>query len=395
MQAPPRRRLQHYGQLAFAGVVLACYAQVTFIDLPHVRAQPDQILAVFAMGILYTLLFSFHGTICDNRPPGVRTTYYIAQCVLVIAAIFVSPSRGLFGSLALPLVSQAMFELDWRGAAAVSLCIFVACVGVFYLPFGWSGVWRSLVLYVPIFLFVIMFTLVAMQAMSARAAAERLSGELAEANEKLRAHAVAVEELATVRERNRVAREIHDGVGHYLTVIKVQLDAAAALLPRDPKRAEDSVLKAAGLAADALADVRRSVSALAADSARPLLVDSLRELATLSVPAASLTIEGQPRALGVAAEHALYRTAQEGLTNVRKHAGGASHAAVMLDFRQPRVVRLAVVDDGRGPPARTENASNGGFGLRGLRERLTLMGGTVKAGTQAGGGFRLEVEIPV
>jgi signal transduction histidine kinase len=391
MQFAPRRHVELYGLLAFAGVVLACYAQLTFIDLIQTNIRPGQLVGLFALGLGYALLFSFSGVLCDHRAPGLRVAYYVVQLSLVGAALLLSPSRGFFGVLAMPLVGQAIFEFGARGASAVTVAAFAANVGVFALAYGWGGLWRSLLAYVPIYLFVVSFSVLAKQATISKENAERLSRQLAEANEKLRAHAASAEELATTRERNRLAREIHDGVGHYLTVIKVQLDAAAALLPSDPPRATESVQKAARLAADALGDVRRSVSALAADSVRPPLLDTLRQLTSDAMPAPALQIEGSPRALDAVAEHALFRAAQEGLTNVRKHAGATS-ATLTLDFRLPGRVRLTIADNGRGLPA--DMARGSGYGLRGLRERIALLGGSVVAGNAPGGGFALTVEVP-
>jgi signal transduction histidine kinase len=109
------------------------------------------------------------------------------------------------------------------------------------------------------------------------------------------------------------------------------------------------------------------------------------------MPAPALQIEGSPRALDAVAEHALFRAAQEGLTNVRKHAGATS-ATLTLDFRLPGRVRLTIADNGRGLPA--DMARGSGYGLRGLRERIALLGGSVVAGNAPGGGFALTVEVP-
>jgi signal transduction histidine kinase len=140
--------------------------------------------------------------------------------------------------------------------------------------------------------------------------------------------------------------------------------------------------------------VRRSVGTLAADAARPTLIDTIRQLAHDCDGAATVQIEGQPRPLAAAAEHALFRTAQEGLTNVRKHAG-ATAATLTLDFRDPRRVRLTLVDNGRGDTAALAAPGAGsGFGLRGLRERIALLGGQVSTGPAPAGGFALTAELP-
>jgi len=243
--------------------------------------------------------------------------------------------------------------------------------------------------YSAAFAFTIAFTIITKQALNARAQQEKLRLEIEAANTQLRAAAAQTEELATTRERNRVAREIHDGVGHYLTVVKTQLDAAAALIPHRPAEARTAVEKAAKLTAEALDDVRRSVGALRTDAPRLPLPEALRELVAHGEPVPTLAIEGAPRPIAPGIEHALFRAAQEGLTNIRKHARATS-ALVRLDFRTPSRVVLELSDNGVG----ANGAPGSGFGLQGLRERIEVIGGKVDAANRLEGGFALRVEVP-
>src|SRR5262249_47983108 len=115
--------------------------------------------------------------------------------------------------------------------------------------------------YVAALVFVGVFTRIAVKERKARAEVERLAVQLSEANGKLRQYAVQVEELATTKERNRLAREIHDSLGHYLTVINVQIEAARAVLSSDHNRALDMLQRAQSLTQEGLTAVRRSVAA--------------------------------------------------------------------------------------------------------------------------------------
>jgi signal transduction histidine kinase len=101
-------------------------------------------------------------------------------------------------------------------------------------------------------------------------------------------------------------------------------------------------------------------------------------------------VEGAARSLPSGIEHALYRAAQEGLTNIRKHAT-ATRAEIALDFRATDRVSLSVIDNGRG-----SNGANkgGGFGLLGIRERIEVLGGRVESGNGSTGGFSLKIEVP-
>lgn len=385
---PPSPRTSLYAQLAFASVVLATFSQI-FFETQFINTAPWRVVVTFSLGALHTALISSTQALTRHRPPFWLYAYFALQTTIVCAMIWCSPVRGFFAIIALPLVGQAVFHLGALGIALVSLACYATSIAIWVNPYGMNGALRAAATYLPGYLFSLVFTIISRQAIKARGHAEKLSKELAAANDLLRVQAAQAEELATARERNRLAREIHDGVGHYLTTIRVQLDAATALAPIDPARAADSIAKANRLAAEALDDVRRSVSTLASDTPRPPLADSLRTLAADATPAPVLTVAGAPRTLSPAAEHALYRAAQEGLTNVRKHSAATS-AAVTLDFSATDRVRLSVVDNGRG----SSSTGSCGYGLRGLRERIALLGGEVSAGPAREGGFRLEVEIP-
>ncbi len=375
-----------YGAFAFGSIVLTCFGGYFFTSRFY---QPAEFVPwVWLLGCLYValgLLSEDYGRLFPRAP---RFAYYATQLSILTALVFLSPARGFFGMIVLPVASQAVFDLRPRWAAAVGTYLFGVCIGVWGFDFGWRAAFEASMNYAAGFAFTIAFTLITKRALDAREKSEALSGELAEANARLRAHAAQTEELATTRERNRLAREIHDGVGHHLTVVKTELDVAAATCERDPAGAKARVEKAARLVAEALDDVRRSVGSLRADRARPPLVEAVRQLAAHGEPAAALAVEGEPRPLDPAAEHALFRAAQEGLTNVRRHAG-ASSALLRLDFREPGRVRLEVADNGRGA-----TGAPGGFGLTGIRERVDLLGGRVEAGNRLEGGFALRVEVP-
>jgi signal transduction histidine kinase len=225
-----------------------------------------------------------------------------------------------------------------------------------------------------------------------RQRAERLLAELEEAHQQLREYAAQDKALAVAEERNRLAREIHDSLGHYLTAITMQLEAAGKLVAKEPKRANKSIAKAEELARESLAEVRRSVATLRASPVdAAALGDAIGELVeTLydSGVATTFSVKGKSQSLPIQAKTALYRVAQEGLTNVRKHAK-ASAVEIKLIY-EPEQVMLTITDNGMGQ--RGEESE--GFGLLGLRERVTLLGGTLETGSDPEGGFRLHVMIP-
>lgn len=378
-----------YGAFAFGSIVLSCYAGF-FSRQRHFNESEWMVIMVFVLGAVYVALGILSGTFLEKRGKLARSLYYVIQCILLTGIIWMSPIRGFFGLMVLPVMSQAIFDLRPRYAVLVGLYLFGLSIAIWAVPYGLRGAGEATISYFTAFAFTTAFTIITKQALNAREREEKSRRELEIANQLLREHAAQTEDLAVTRERNRLAREIHDGLGHYLTVIKTQLDAATALLPADPTRARDSVAKAANLTAEALDDVRRSVGSLRTDATRPPLPDSLRQLADTTGLPVTVRVEGNSRPLPPGIEHALFRAAQEGLTNIRKHAA-ASAAEIELDFRTHGGVVLSVTDNGKGEKS---PAASAGFGLVGVRERIEVLGGRVVSGNRPLGGFALTIEVP-
>jgi signal transduction histidine kinase len=199
-------------------------------------------------------------------------------------------------------------------------------------------------------------------------------------------------ELATVRERNRLARDIHDSLGHHLTAIGIQLEKAEAFRDRDPAGADRALADARWSAARALAEVRQSVRTLR-DAAEPFslvaaLTDLVRHIDDDRMRV-TLDVTGDETGYDIASRTALYRAAQEGITNAHRHAG-ARHASIAVTYGES-TARLVVTDDGRGLPA----TGNGhGVGLAGMRERVSLVGGDVEVDSAPDAGTVIIVTIP-
>ncbi|GAB5559381.1 MAG: hypothetical protein SynsKO_10280 [Synoicihabitans sp.] len=377
-----------YGMIAFAGTGLAALSAYVFAN--QIDGEAWQVALCFVFGGLYILLGCFSSYFVDEKPLRASVIYTTIQTLLSITAIYVSPVRGLVGIMLLPLASQVVFMYPRRVAIVFGIGLWTATAGVFGVNYGWETFRGAMLSYSPAYLFTVLFSFVTRNALQAREQAIELKNELETANAQLRAQAAQTEELATTRERNRLAREIHDGVGHYLTVINVQTEAAQALLKTDPDRASEALAKAAQLSRDALADVRRSVGSLRDDAPRPALIDSVRRLAENAAVPIEFKVTGEPRKLSSASEHALFRAAQEGITNIAKHAD-ATRSWVELDFTSTGRAKLTVRDNGKGA---TASKSSRGFGICGMRERVDLLGGTVQSGDRREGGFQINVEIP-
>ena len=222
--------------------------------------------------------------------------------------------------------------------------------------------------------------------------AERLVRELGASHRQLQAYAAQVAELAATEERNRLARDIHDSLGHYLSAINVQLEKALAFRERNPAEADQAVRDSKRLAGEALQEVRQSVSALRRAPEPFSLAESLRQLvnnAQTGQFSIDLDISGVECGYSRQSLLTLYRAAQEGLTNVQKHAQ-ASRVAIHLQLNGQEA-SLAISDNGRGfDPALT----NGGYGLRGVRERIELIRGSFGVQSAPGQGTTLRITVP-
>lgn len=293
-----------------------------------------------------------------------------------------------------------VFNMAGPGVGSTLLLVVVVVQAVMLLPLGWAVVVALLVPLVHVGMpmedalrqvvstglacaFALVLAALHLREQQARA-------ELAEANGRLRELSAQAEELATMRERTRVARDIHDGLGHHLTVVGMQVQAARAVLSSDPARADGLLIQAEDQARQALTSVRESVAALR--DARPVmrLSDRLRSLASQSSSAGlstSVEVEGPERRLDSDVQEALYRAAQEGLTNIHKHAN--AHAAVVRLVYAHTSVSLEVRDDGCGL-----EGNGGGFGLVGIRERVDRLGGSLTVESTPGTGVAVRVEVP-
>ncbi len=217
--------------------------------------------------------------------------------------------------------------------------------------------------------------------------------ELKVVNIQLQDYSLKSEQMAKTRERNRLAREIHDTIGHTLTGIATGLDACIELLERDRAKTKIQLLKISDLAKKGLLDIRRSVSELRPDALeRFSLVSAIQKLSEdineCTQTRVALQIEGTERKLNADEEATVYRIVQEAITNSVRH-GRAQEIHVNLHF-ESSCLQLQIVDNGdcRGPVAE-------GFGLQYIRERVAMLAGTAELGPDSPHGFRIRVQIPI
>ncbi|GHO45766.1 hypothetical protein KSX_39290 [Ktedonospora formicarum] len=210
-----------------------------------------------------------------------------------------------------------------------------------------------------------------------------------------------MEDLSAIRERNRIAREIHDTLGHSLTLLAIQLETAIQLEARGDHRLHEELLQARQVVKSCLMEVRHSVEALRPDeTSAGSLQERLRRLVAdfeTICPETRITLDLEEAIHPLSPElcHTLYRSAQEALTNIRKYAHATKVLLRLSTSGGPvEQVELAVLDNGQGGSPEHEYSASG-FGLLGMRERVALLDGTLRAGPQPRGGWRVDVVLPL
>jgi two-component system sensor histidine kinase DesK len=211
---------------------------------------------------------------------------------------------------------------------------------------------------------------------------------LSRTNRELQAARHELAEAAVAEERVRIARDLHDTLGHSLSVIALKSELARRLLPHDPARAADEIRDVERTAREAMASVRETVSGFRQPTLAMELAGAREALRVAGIRG---TVEPAPEGLPRDVDALLGWAVREGVTNVLRHSDARSATVrVIADGRRHGI---EIVDDGSGVDDPTGGA-DGGNGLSGLRERAVRLGGVVEAGRPQGRGFRLAVTVP-
>ena len=296
------------------------------------------------------------------------------QLLLIVGAM---AGLGLAGSLinggASVFVIYAAAVAAYLEPVRRAVLVIAALVGVLGLMLAISPVplpWRFVGL-APALIFTIV-----------TGAANLFDAERERAQRRLRRADEEIERLAALAERERIARDLHDLLGHTLSLIVVKSELAARLAESEPARAGDEMRDVERIGREALAEVRAAVVGYRAKGLRGELDGARRALAAAGVEA---TVEADLPALPIAYESALALALRESVTNVVRHAD-ARHATIRIAVEESTVV-LEVTDDGRGGSAPE------GAGLTGMRERIAALGGAVQRDGESG--MRVRVTLPI
>lgn len=388
---PNRFTLNTGTDLAFALVVFISFF-ATFSTFSV--TDPFLITVVTLLGIAY-ITNGIYGFAYASRTATFsnKLVYFLLQLVLGGLIVYYSKGAGVNALILLPLVAHTamLLDQDWMLTANVAI-LFTFLLAVYFYSGKLSLVWSGVPLFFAGQVFILIFTQMAVTEQRARVKMEKLAEELSDANSHLSEYAEQVRELTITQERNRMAREIHDGLGHYLTTINMQIRASEAMLDKNKDKARKLLENAQELTSTALVDVRNSVFALRQDPMElSPLFDRIAEMAknaSSETRKITVSLNGDPRKISPQADLTLFRAAQETINNANKHSK-ASSVALKLDYADPNWVGLEALDDGVG-----SDDIEKGFGLIGIQERVRLLKGSAEITTSAGKGFKIMIRLP-
>jgi signal transduction histidine kinase len=386
---PMLRRMLRYAEWALILMVLLLY----WID--HHFYQIQELPSVFPQAAIFCVFFFILSFIFPiDRSRLQRRLYVFVEVMLILIAqlswvqldvllyfilikscFFLSRREVIFAVVATGV--GYVLSISWsiqRLAPKMLEAIQSASVEEMYKP--QALIMGSLISYIGISLFVVLLGFLIVAERQSRQKAEMLSRE--------------IETLAATLERSRIARDIHDSLGHALTTLNIQLQLAQAVSQRDPNHAAQALSNAQKLATQCLESVRQAVQTVRQQEfdlsvALERLIGLIQQTQTLTIHA-DLYFPTLP----LPTSHQLYCIVQEGLTNIQKHAQ-ASQVKLTSQVQSQNLV-IALEDNGKGFDP---SASYSGYGLKGMYERVNLLGGRLSIDSVLERGTVVEVVIPI
>ncbi len=359
-------------------------------------AQQQRLFVLVAVFALYIGVGLGRGFI--NRESRLYCLTFIIDIALVYILEFNSRLliNYFFHSFYIVILLEAALTLGLRrGIAIGAVTVLVSLIKYIYLiyyKFNLSNI-SQLAFFLMVNVLILVIAGFAQRSKEEKERKDVLYKELLDAHRKLKKYTDEVNRLTVVEERNRIARDIHDTLGHNMTALIMQLQMAEHLLKEDVPKAEGLLVNAVRTAKDSLAGIREVVETLRGAGSALSPAESLKKLINdFSVKTGvdiRLDITGEANLQDTAPNTAVYRIIQEAMTNAVRH-GKATVISVKLDYSTGSI-GFYVTDNGSG----AENIKEG-YGLKGIKERVEAFGGKVEYGTQDGfyikGTLSLEVK---
>ena len=362
--------------LYFAAYITWLAVLLVLLDTPITSFLNGERGTALAIMVIFLAAFLIKGIPTSERQHWSDYPLLAAEGLAVLALCVVWP-RNMAPVLTIVFIADCAMLLGATALIGVGIVLNVALWIIAAMSWHMSQPAKALLPYIGFQLFA------ALTAWYARRS-EKTANDLKQTNAHLLATRSLLEESARDRERLRLARELHDVAGHKLTALKLNLTA----LELSDLGAQPQVKVASQLATELLDDIRGVVAQIRQHDGLDLRQALTQLIAPLPTPRIHLSVAEDARVDSVAQAETLLRIVQEALTNIVRHAH-ADNAWIDLR-REGNVVRLSVRDDGRGIVPLRE-----GFGLKGMRERIDAVGGTLEVSPASGGGVVLGITAPI
>jgi signal transduction histidine kinase len=386
---PPRLRAPFFNpiieDLAIATIVTAVALISMFASPGDEAGFKNNDLVGVALVLLSTV------SLAARRIAPLGTLVAVEIGLLAHNALGYAPIQAMLFASLIAVYSATLYTIGWL--SIVTLLISLGSVTVFFATTQaafFTG--SSLSAYVQ-------WGAIWLLGLIHRLSRERM-GRLEERNALLEQNSELRTREKMDQERQRITRELHDGVGHAMNVVVILAGAAQRVFEAQPEKVKESLVSIESTSREALTDTERMLATLQQAESDALsesglgvgVVDELATRVTAAGLPVQVTQEGPPRILPPDIDYAAYRIIQESLTNSLKHAGDA-RARVTISY-EPEGLELNISDDVAKPgqqPAQTGS----GLGIQGMVKRVNEFGGRLEAGTQPGGGFRVNAWLPI
>jgi len=383
------QRITNNNDIAFTAVVLAAYF-TAFANIKEISAANILILLFLAIIFIVSGTYGFK-VIQELNDLTFKYWYLGSQILIGSVIVYFIGGAGFSALILIPIAAHAVTLLDIRWSAIpIVISILLYAFVVWLYSHSIDAVVQSTTILVAGMIFITAFTQLTVNESRSRRRAEKLLKELIVANEQLVKNAEEMKEMAIVEERNRIAHEIHDGLGHYLTTINMELQSASAVRKNSPEKADEMLKNAMRLTKNALSDVRESVFAFNNPIHESILLGEIAKDIIRSQGSGAFEIKSKIdpslETSNTKVKWAVYRILQEAFNNIKRHAN-ATFVICNL-YKSGNDINIEIQNDGVESPVYQE-----GFGLLGIRERIAALNGEAEI-TQTENKFMLKVRIP-
>lgn len=386
-------RFFHYGlyrQIKFVEEAILIVSAVSHLLMLRLVPPPDLLVNRWTITVAFLVAY-FLLTRIDLVERSFQFRYVVLTlCTLTACGAYMTGQQTMINPLFAVLVARAVLFFEDRSGWWISLAMFLSlCIASFVK--SWAGTElepaSSLILLIPAFFYGTVWQGVVMAIVGLLVHSLIESKKQYLQMERLNKE---ISSMAADLERSRIARDIHDGVGHSLTALSVQLEVARKLLSRDPKKSESALGEAEQMAKRCLRDVRNSIALMRVDDfdfqeALSTLLRGIESSGTIKI---DKNVQIPP--LPTVTAYQIFRVIQESCTNCLRHSEADKLEISIIPVE--RELNIVVRDNGKGFDA---DAKFNSFGLTGIRERVNDLQGHVEIASVSGGGTTVTVSIPL